>query len=73
MLNTYTRKYVDDKIGLIPMVLDTMRMIEPFMQDPEINYEQAAANNFIALPKREGFWKRFKGTRGGNVDITAYQ
>ncbi|CAN5786712.1 hypothetical protein BH10BAC3_BH10BAC3_27110 [soil metagenome] len=73
MLDKYARKYVDDKIGLIPMVLDTMRIIEPSMQDPEINYEQAAANDFIALPKRESFWKRFKGTRGGNVDITAYQ
>ena len=73
MLHNYALKKVDAGIGLIPMVLDTLRAMEPSMIDPEINYEPAAASNFVPLPKREGFWKRFKGTRGGNVDITAYQ
>ena len=73
MLDSYARKKVHANIGLIPMVLDTMRLMEPDMKDPIINFEEAAAANFIPLPKRQGFWKRFKGTRGGNVDATLYK
>ena len=73
MLDSYVRKKVDTGVGLIPMVLDTLKAMEPTMEDPDINYEQAAAANFIPLQKRQRFWKRFKGTRGGNVDATAYK
>lgn len=74
MLSNYTYKKVDTGIVLIPMVIDTLKAMEPGMTDPQINYAQAAVtDSFIPLPKREGFWKRFKGTRGGNVDESAYQ
>ncbi len=73
MLSNYTYNKVDTGIVLIPMVIDTLKAMEPEMTDPQINYEQAAAANFIPLPKREGRWKRLKGTRGGNVDESAYE
>jgi hypothetical protein len=73
MLDRYSRKKVDKSIGLIPMVIDTLRMMEPTMTDPQVDLEQAAAVNFVALPERQSFWKRFKGTRGGNIDATAYR
>jgi hypothetical protein len=34
---------------------------------PKINGRAAFVENFISLPKRQGFWERFKGTRGKKV------
>jgi hypothetical protein len=34
---------------------------------PKINDQAAFVDNFISLPKRQGFWERFKGTRGERV------
>jgi hypothetical protein len=73
MLRKYTRKNVDASIVMIPMVIDTVRSMDQHMTDPDIKYEQAAAVNFIPLPKREGRLKRLKGTWGGNVDESAYR
>ena len=73
MLAKFTRKKVDKSIGILPFVIDTLRVMEPTMIDPQITFEQAAAVNFVALPERESFWKRFRGTRGGNIDASAYR
>lgn len=34
---------------------------------PKINDRAAFVDNFIPLPKRQGFWERFRGTRGKRV------
>jgi uncharacterized SAM-binding protein YcdF (DUF218 family) len=34
---------------------------------PKINDRAAFVDNFISLPKRQGFWERFRGTRGKRV------
>ena len=73
LLASFARKKVDKNIGLIPFVIDTLKMMEPGMTDPPINFEKTAAVNFVALPQRESFWKRWRGTRGGNIDATAYR
>ncbi|HMX38241.1 MAG TPA: hypothetical protein PKA94_13210 [Ferruginibacter sp.] len=43
------------------------------MTDPKIDYQQAYNKDFVPLPQRESFWKRFRGTMGKNVDKDAYK
>ncbi len=72
LLRRYVRKKVDAEMALIPMVIDTMKVIELEMIDPDINYQAAFKPNFISIKKRESFWKRLRGTLRGNIDTTAY-
>ncbi|HTQ63871.1 MAG TPA: ElyC/SanA/YdcF family protein [Puia sp.] len=72
-LRTYVRKKIDQKVTLIPIVIDTLKKMEPSMIDPQIDYQQAFKQDFISIKKREGFWKRLRGTLGYNIDSTAYQ
>jgi hypothetical protein len=67
-LRRFIRKRVDPSIDLIPFVPDTLRMMEPAMVNPSIDYKQSAKKEFISLKKREGFRKRWRGTRGLNID-----
>lgn len=73
LLRRYIRKKVSPDIDVIPFVLDTLKKLEQTMTDPKIDFKQAFNKNFISLKKREGFWKRLKGTRGLNVDTTLYK
>ena len=68
MLRRFTRKKVSDSIDLIPMVEEHLRKMEPEMTDPVINAEPAYRKDFVSLKKREGFWKRLRGTLGKNID-----
>ena len=70
-LRRFIVKKVDPSIDLIPFVTDTIRMIEPAMVTPSIDYEQSSMKGFISLKKREGFRKRWRGTRGLNIDQNA--
>jgi uncharacterized SAM-binding protein YcdF (DUF218 family) len=63
---------LDPKIDLIPIVFDTLKVMEPTMINPTIEYKNAFKENFISLEKREGFWKRTRGTFGKNIDKSAY-
>jgi len=73
MLRRYIRKRVSPDVDLLPFVIDTLKMMEPQMTDPKIDFDQAINKQFIPLPQREGFWKRFRGTRGLNVDTAFYK
>jgi hypothetical protein len=59
---------VNPDIGLIPMVMDTMLRLQTTMIDPEIDYQKAFKKDFVSIKKRQGFWKRFRGTMGKNID-----
>jgi uncharacterized SAM-binding protein YcdF (DUF218 family) len=72
MLKRFTRKIVSEKIGLIPIVSDTLKNLISGMKDPEIEYRQAFVRNFTSLPERESFMKRLEGTWGLNIDTSAY-
>lgn len=72
LLRGYIRKKVNKDIALIPMVIDTMKAIEPAMIDPEIRDEQAFNPRFVSIKERESWWKRLRGTIRGNMDTTAY-
>lgn len=73
LLKGFIRKKVSRDMGLIPFVTDTLKVIEPTMIDPEIDYQQALNRNFIPITKRDSFLKRLRGTLKGNIDTTAYQ
>jgi uncharacterized SAM-binding protein YcdF (DUF218 family) len=73
MLRRFVRKKVSSEVKLIPMVIDTIQAMEPDMSDPVIDFKQAYNKDFIPLAKRENFWKRLRGTRGLNLDTTAYR
>jgi hypothetical protein len=72
MLRRFTRIKVSKQVGLIPIVSDTLEPITSQMTDPEIDIQKAFKQNFKALPERENFLKRLKGTRGLDIDTTAY-
>lgn len=66
-LRLFAHKKSGPDIGMIPMVLDTLKMLEPSMIDPVIDIQQAYDSNFVSLKKRQGFFKRLKGTLGYNI------
>ena len=72
LLRRFARKRVSKDVRLIPFIIDTLKVIEPEMTDPAIDYQQAFKNDFISITKRENFWKRLHGTRGGNLDTSLY-
>ncbi|MEI9910660.1 MAG: hypothetical protein WDO71_13875 [Bacteroidota bacterium] len=72
-LKRFARIKISKDAGIIPMVFDTLRSMEPLMIDPVIDYQQAYNKNFVPLKKRESFWKRLRGTMGKNNDYNAYQ
>jgi hypothetical protein len=73
MLRSFIEKKMEANIALIPIVFDTLNAMTPSMYDPKIEYEKALVENFVSITEREGFWKRLKGTRGLNMDTTAYE
>jgi uncharacterized SAM-binding protein YcdF (DUF218 family) len=73
LLKRFTYKQVSPSVKLIPFVADSLRLLEEKMSDPRIDHQLAFNQQFISIMKRENFWKRFKGTRGRNLDTTAYR
>jgi hypothetical protein len=73
MLKRFMRIRVNSDVRLIPFVIDTLKKLEPEMIDPPINHQQAFKNDFVSILERESFWKRLKGTRGKNLDTSAYR
>ena len=73
LLKRYIRKKVAKNVALIPFVIDTLKKMEPSMVNPVIDFQLAYNNEFVSITERESFWKRLRGTRGRNVDTTAYK
>lgn len=72
-LKRFARVKISKDVGMIPIVFDTLRAMQPFMINPKINYQQAYNKDFVPLKSREGFWKRLRGTMGKNIDRNAYR
>ncbi len=66
-LRKYIHKKIDPGVPVIPFVVDTLKLIEPTMIDPPIDFQKAFKKDFISIKKREGFFKRWRGTRGKNI------
>ena len=64
MLKKFSKKFKLD-IPMIPMVYDSLDAIAK--TDPTIDAQKAMKANFVALPDRESFWERLRGTRGKKI------
>ena len=71
-LRRFARVKISENVGIIPIVFDTLRAIQPYMINPKIEYTKAFNKDFVPLKSRESFWKRLRGTRGKNIDRNAY-
>ena len=69
-LKKFTRKRVSPDVAMIPMVIDTMKVIDGSAPDPLIDISKAFDKDFISLKKKYGFFKRLKGTMGYNIKKT---
>jgi len=72
-LKSFVHLRLSRSIGIIPFVIDTMKVLESHMRNPSIDHQQAFKKDFVPLKKRESGWKRFKGTMGWNRDRKAYE
>lgn len=73
LIRNYTHLWVSKDIGIIPFIVDTLKLIEPTMMNPVIDHQKAFKENFVSLPKRENILKRFIGTLGWSKDKKAYE
>ncbi len=72
MLRNFVRKHVGPDVAMLPMIMDTMKILQPQMIDPDIDYHLAFDPEFtLPLDQKEGFFKRFRGTLGRSIDTTA--
>ena len=71
-LKRFAREKIGEDVGIIPIVFDTLRKMQPFMINPKIDYQKAFDSNFVSLKSKESFWKRLRGTMGKNIDYNAY-
>lgn len=69
-LTKFTRKRVSPDVAMIPMVMDTMKVLSLALPDPLIDITKAFEKDFISLKKKYGFFKRLKGTMGKNIKTT---
>jgi len=65
MLKRFMKKY-EFPIDQLPAVFDTLGV--PSKVEPLIDNTSAINNMFISIKEREGFFKRFAGTRGKNIN-----
>ena len=56
------------QVGYLPVIFEILKTLPH--ETPIINYEQHKIKDFVALPKREGFFKRFRGTLGKRIHET---
>ena len=59
-------------VAYVPAIFDT---IHTYYNDVNVTIDptRAEVENFVSLPDREGFWKRFAGTMGKNLKYTPEQ
>jgi DUF218 domain-containing protein len=69
----FTQEKVSADIALIPMVVDTVRMVEPLIKDPVIDYRKAYNKNFVSIRKRQSYRERLRGAEGKNIDEKFYE
>lgn len=72
-LRRFAKLRISKDVGIIPIVFDTLRALQPAMINPVIDYQQAYNKDFVPLASRASFFKRLRGTMGKNIDHNAYQ
>jgi len=72
MLRGFAKRKIEDEIGIIPIVYDSLVVFADTIVDPILDFQDLYIEDFQSIKEREGFWKRFKGTSGRNIDKSAY-
>lgn len=70
-LTKFTRKRVSLDVAIIPMVIDTIKVLNTSIPDPNIDIVKAFEKDYIPLTKKYGFIKRLRGTMGYNIKKVA--
>lgn len=73
MIRSFMKKKLSKQVTMIPIVYDSLRAISPAMTDPKIDFNLAFDTHFVSITEREGFWKRFRGTLGQNINEGYYE
>jgi uncharacterized SAM-binding protein YcdF (DUF218 family) len=73
MLAGFAAKKLEGDIGLIPMVYDSLQIAINEVGAINLNLDSLEVKPFRPLKDREGFSKRFRGTRGKNINEKAYE
>jgi uncharacterized SAM-binding protein YcdF (DUF218 family) len=71
-LRRFTQLKVSRDVAFIPIVYDSLKREEAIVRDPVIDISKAMVKDFKSLPSRKNFLERFRGTRGLDIDTTAY-
>lgn len=71
MVKSFSKKK-NLEIAYVPAIFDTIHF---YYDDVNVSIDPtwAEVENFVSLPEREGFWKRFAGTLGKNLKYTPDQ
>ncbi|MEO8069318.1 MAG: YdcF family protein [Flavobacteriales bacterium] len=64
------RRKLGAQVDMVPVVWDT-RKGNLGLTTPTINPTTARVDNFVSIMDRKGFWERFRGTLGKDVDWKA--
>lgn len=68
----FTKNKVSKDIAMLPVVFNILSKIEPYTKEPSIDVSSASVNNWVSIKERMGFFRRFQGTRGLDIDPQAY-
>ena len=72
MLRRFIKRRLGREVGVIPFVFTRLETMHSQADSITINPATAFKENFVSILVREGFWLRFRGTRGLRCDETAY-
>ncbi len=71
MMSSFIKKRLDGKVDQIPFSFTILHNMEK--QNPTINDDSLYIPNFVPITERQSFSYRFRGTRGKNIDYSAYE
>ena len=66
MVESFIKKKMNNKVDFFPIQYEILEKIDTM--DVTIDPSTAFKQNFISIKEREGYWKRFQGTLGKNID-----
>lgn len=70
LLRGFTRRRFESPVYMLPFVTDSLAVYNYI--NPHIDPRAAKVNDFISITDRQGFFRRFKGTIGGDIDWDQY-
>jgi uncharacterized SAM-binding protein YcdF (DUF218 family) len=68
MLRRFIFTRINDQVGIIPIVFDSLKSIESQVEDPVLDFDDLKVEPFTPLPERKTGWQRMRGTMGKNID-----